>query len=109
MDFRDYQNKATHQEIAATKFYKLCAIGLEQEAREINTQAKKLQVLEDIYLNKFKQHLADCLWFLANIAHTVDLDLEAIVAENLMTRSQDEETRMPTEVENSPALDQDDI
>ncbi|NJK39018.1 MAG: hypothetical protein HC825_02485 [Oscillatoriales cyanobacterium RM1_1_9] len=95
MDFREYQHDATHQEIATIKFYKLCAIGLEQEARDINAQAKKLQSLEDIYLNKFKQHLADCLWFLTNIAHAVDLDLDSIVAENLSIRGQEEAIRIP--------------
>ncbi|MGF1494187.1 MAG: hypothetical protein ACFBSC_17400 [Microcoleaceae cyanobacterium] len=94
MNFKEYQRKATRQDIAAIKFYKLCAIGLEQEAREINTRAKKLQELEDINFAKFKQQLADCLWFITNIAHANELDLEAIVAENIVTRSQ-EETHLP--------------
>ncbi|NJK37775.1 MAG: hypothetical protein HC835_05320 [Oscillatoriales cyanobacterium RM2_1_1] len=83
MDLRDYQYRATRQGLASIKFFKFCAIGLEQEVREINAKTKRLESLEDANLNKLTQQLGDCLWFITNLAHATGLSLEDIVAESL--------------------------
>ncbi|MGF1493051.1 MAG: hypothetical protein ACFBSC_11495 [Microcoleaceae cyanobacterium] len=83
MDLRDYQYRATRQGLASIKFFKFCVIGLEQEIRDINTKAKKLDSMEDVNLNKLTQQLGDCLWFITNLAHSAGLSLDEVVAESL--------------------------
>ncbi|NJO47855.1 MAG: hypothetical protein HC835_20870 [Oscillatoriales cyanobacterium RM2_1_1] len=83
MDLRDYQYRATRQGLASIKFFKFCAIGLEQEVKEINAKAKRLETLDDVNLNKLQEQLGDCLWFITNLAQAVDLSLEEVVAESL--------------------------
>ncbi|MGL5083686.1 MAG: hypothetical protein ACRC8A_19565 [Microcoleaceae cyanobacterium] len=98
MDLRDYQYRATRQGLASIKFFKFCAIGLEQEVKEINTKAKRLESLEDANLNKLQEQLGDCLWFITNLAQAVGLSLEDVVTESLEMNSSEAVERSPVPV-----------
>lgn len=103
MDLRDYQYRATRQGLASIKFFKFCAIGLEQEVKEINTKAKRLESLEDANLNKLQEQLGDCLWFITNLAQAVGLSLEDVVTESLEMNSSETVERSPAPVPESRA------
>ncbi|MGF1491868.1 MAG: hypothetical protein ACFBSC_05310 [Microcoleaceae cyanobacterium] len=99
MDLRDYQYKATRQGLASIKFFKFCAIGLEQEVKDINAKAKRLEDLEDVNLNKLQEQLGDCLWFITNLAQAVGLSLEEVVEESLEMNQGDTAEPAATAVE----------
>ena len=65
-----------------------CALGLAGEAGEVANKVKKI-IRDDascITLNRvreIKEELGDCLWYIAEIANILNMDLSTVAASNL--------------------------
>lgn len=90
MDFADYQEKARKTAIYPNrgKNFIYPTLGLVGEAGEVAEKVKKaLRDEGGVISRKKRQELAkelgDVLWYLANLAHELNLSLEQIASDNL--------------------------
>jgi NTP pyrophosphatase (non-canonical NTP hydrolase) len=89
MDFKTYQKKANETDqskIDGVEGVHIPLLGLAGETGTLLTEYKKR--LRDgeshkLFPTQFKEELGDILWYVSNIAHKLDLDLEDIASSNL--------------------------
>ena len=90
MEFNEYQKSARQTAIysGAGKNFAYPALGLCGEAGEVAEKIKRIvrdgrDSINPEEVKEISKELGDVLWYVANLAAEVGLDLEAIAAENL--------------------------
>lgn len=89
MNFVDYQDFAArtssfHEDNKGEDRLKMSLLGLFGEVGELANKAKKVMWHgHDYDPGEFVEELGDCLWYLSEIATTLDFDLETIAQTNI--------------------------
>ena len=83
----DYQKLARETAIYPPGNMAYLALGLNGEAGEVaeivKRSIRKQQPLTSEQKDQLALELGDCLWYIANAAHEIGLDLEAIATKNI--------------------------
>jgi len=89
MNFNDYQSKARETAIYPKEHaITYPALGLNGEAGEVAEKVKKMLrddngILTDERKSLLSKEIGDCLWYVANLASDLNLNLADIAQENL--------------------------
>lgn len=88
MEFNEYQEKARETAIYPSEQGLIyTALGLCGEAGEVAEKVKKM-IRDEIqldakYRGKLARELGDVLWYVANLAHEIDVTLDTVALANL--------------------------
>jgi len=87
MNLNDYQIEAAKTAIYPSGSFSYLALGLNGESGEVAEIVKrairKQEPLTDEQKNKLVLELGDCLWYIANFARELNVDLSTVANENL--------------------------
>lgn len=91
MKFREYQEKATKTALyprVADYGWVYPALGLANEAGEVNGKLKKVirdnnGILDDERRNEISKELGDVLWYIAQLATELEIDLDEVAEANI--------------------------
>lgn len=106
MTFREYQREALQTDISGAddlKSLMIPLLGLAGETGSLLSEYKKWLREGDAYKpfsDQVSEEIGDILWYLANLASKLNLDLEEIASENLCKI----EERWPKSSQNAPSL-----
>jgi NTP pyrophosphatase (non-canonical NTP hydrolase) len=86
MNFNEYQEAAVSTAIYKDKYYPF--LGLAGETGEVCEKTKKLirdgnGEPTESYLKDIQKELGDVLWYVANIAHDLGIDLDEVAKTNI--------------------------
>lgn len=95
MKLNDYQAEAAKTAIYPAGSFAYLALGLNGESGEvaeiIKRSIRKQEPLTEEQKIKLMLELGDCLWYIANLARELNIDLSIVAAENLKKLSSRQE------------------